>query len=79
MEWLIISLLRECRGGRSKEETMAGKSFGPAARIPSLSVGIHWFLRKKVPKSGLIESKEMKKLDRVRTLALAAVQEVVLG
>lgn len=79
VEWLIISLLRECRGGRSKEETMAGKSFGPAARIPSLSVGIHWFLRKKVPKSGLIESKEMKKLDRVRTLALAAVQEVVLG
>ncbi|KAK5995792.1 Suppressor of glycerol defect protein 1 [Cladobotryum mycophilum] len=74
VEWLMINLLRACRGKGSKEAVRVQKVFGAAAELPSLAAGILWFLKKKIRKTKLISVEEVKKLERVREKAQAAVQ-----
>ncbi|PTB62482.1 hypothetical protein BBK36DRAFT_1172669 [Trichoderma citrinoviride] len=74
VEQLIISLLQACRGSEAKENVRVAKVFGVVAEVPTLAAGMDWFLRKKVRKSKLLTSKEMKKLERVRERAEATVQ-----
>ncbi|KAL6816038.1 hypothetical protein GGI42DRAFT_339125 [Trichoderma sp. SZMC 28013] len=52
-------LLQACRGSEAKEG------------VPTLAAGVDWFLRKKLRKSKLLTSKEMKKLERARATAEA--------
>ncbi|KAL7803792.1 hypothetical protein V8C44DRAFT_343096 [Trichoderma aethiopicum] len=74
VEQLIISLLQACRGSEAKEDARVAKMFGAVGGITTLAAGLDWFLRKKIRKSKLLTSKEMKKLERVRTKAEATVQ-----
>ncbi|KAL6870228.1 hypothetical protein J3F83DRAFT_735541 [Trichoderma novae-zelandiae] len=74
VEQLVISLLQACRGNEAKEDVRVAKVFGVVAEVPALAAGMDWFLRKKVRKSKLLTSKELKKLERVRMKAEATVQ-----
>ncbi|KAH0493312.1 hypothetical protein TgHK011_008222 [Trichoderma gracile] len=74
VEQLIISLLQTCRGSEAKENARVAKVFGAVAEVSTLVAGLDWFLRKKIRKSKLLTSKEMKKLERVRMKAEATVQ-----
>ncbi|KPM40164.1 hypothetical protein AK830_g6387 [Neonectria ditissima] len=73
---LIIALLHECRSKGASEDAKVEKMFGPARELPGLAAGIHWMLRKRIRKTKLIGAKELKKLERVREKAQAAVQAV---
>lgn len=77
VEWLIIALLRECKGKGTSEDVRVERHFGVTRELPVLAAGIHWVLRKKVRKTKLIGAKEAKKLAPVREKAQAAVQAVV--
>lgn len=74
VEQLIASLLQACRGSEAKEGVRIAKVFGVVAEVPTLAAGVDWFLRKKLRKSKLLTSKEMKKLERARATAEAVVQ-----
>ncbi|KAK4068468.1 uncharacterized protein Triagg1_7407 [Trichoderma aggressivum f. europaeum] len=74
VEQLIASLLQACRGSEAKEGVRIAKVFGVVAEVPTLAAGMDWFLRKKLRKSKLLTSKEMKKLERARATAEAVVQ-----
>ncbi|EHK23237.1 suppressor of glycerol defect protein, partial [Trichoderma virens Gv29-8] len=74
VEQLIASLLQACRGSEAKEGVRVAKVFGVVAEVPTLAAGMDWFLRKKLRKSKLLTSKEMKKLERARATAEAVVQ-----
>ncbi|KAL7951173.1 hypothetical protein V8C42DRAFT_303295 [Trichoderma barbatum] len=74
VEQLIASLLLACRGSEVKEGARVAKVFGVVAEVPTLAAGIDWFLRKKLRKSKLLTSKELKKLERTRATAEAVVQ-----
>ncbi|KAK4074164.1 hypothetical protein Trihar35433_3638 [Trichoderma harzianum] len=74
VEQLIASLLQACRGSEAKEGVRIAKVFGVVAEVPTLAAGMDWFLRKKLRKSKLLTSKELKKLERARATAEAVVQ-----
>ncbi|KAL7782240.1 hypothetical protein V8C43DRAFT_201228 [Trichoderma afarasin] len=74
VEQLITSLLQACRGSEAKEGVRIAKVFGVVAEVPTLAAGMDWFLRKKLRKSKLLTSKELKKLERARATAEAVVQ-----
>ncbi|KAK7428667.1 suppressor of glycerol defect [Neonectria magnoliae] len=73
---LIIALLHKCRNKGASEDVKVEKIFGPARELPGLAAGIHWMLRKRIRKTKLVGAKELKKLERVREKAQAAVQAV---
>ncbi|KAL5084708.1 hypothetical protein Trisim1_011508 [Trichoderma cf. simile WF8] len=74
VEQLIASLLQACRGSEAKEGVRIAKVFGVVAEVPTLAAGMDWFLRKKLRKSKLLTSKELKKMERARATAEAVVQ-----
>ncbi|KAJ4862223.1 MIF4G domain-containing protein [Trichoderma breve] len=74
VEQLIASLLQACRGSEAKEGVRIAKAFGVVAEVPTLAAGMDWFLRKKLRKSKLLTSKELKKMERARATAEAVVQ-----
>ncbi|CAH0036981.1 unnamed protein product [Clonostachys solani] len=77
LEWFMIYLLKECKSKNSeKEDARVAKVFGAGRDLPGLSAGIGWFLRKRVRKSKLISSKEVKKLQAVREKAEGAAQAI---
>ncbi|UNI17342.1 suppressor of glycerol defect [Purpureocillium takamizusanense] len=79
VEGFLVALLRRCTGKDHKEEATVLRVFGPARETPTLAVGIHWFLRKRVRQSKLIGVKDSKKLQRVRQRAQAVVQAMDIG
>ncbi|VUC23659.1 unnamed protein product [Clonostachys rosea] len=77
LEWFMICLLKDCKSKNSeKEDARVAKVFGGGRDLPSLSAGVGWFLRKRVRKSKLISSKEVKKLEVVREKAEGAAQRI---
>lgn len=73
VEWLLLSLLRECRGKGSNEDMKVERVFSPATELPALAANLHWFLRKKIRKSRHVGDKERKAIERVREKAQTAV------
>ncbi|KAM6478936.1 hypothetical protein HDV62DRAFT_382583 [Trichoderma sp. SZMC 28011] len=55
----------------TKEGVRIAKVFGVVAEVPTLAAGMDWFLRKKLRKSKLLTSKELKKMERARATAEA--------
>ena len=66
LEQFIVGLLRFCKGRVSSEDAKIERIFGPARDLPTLATGLEWYLRKKVRKSHLLQSKEKEKMDRIR-------------
>lgn len=64
---LIISLLQSCKSHKpEKEHARLEKVFGCARDTPRLAAGLDWFVGKKIRKTKLVDSKGLKKLDRVK-------------
>lgn len=77
MEQLVVSALKGCRSkDKEKEDLRLGKMFGATRQLPVLAAGLDWFLRKRVRRTKIVSSKEVKKLDEVITKAQALVQAV---
>ena len=73
VEWLIVSLLQECRGKGPDEDAKVNKVFGQVGDFPVVAAGLQWFMRKRVRKTKVIGSKELRRLERVREKAEAAI------
>ncbi|KAF5607123.1 SGD1-like protein [Fusarium pseudoanthophilum] len=67
VQLFILALLKECRSKKKglEEDTKLEKIFAAARDLPGLAAGIHWMLRKKVRKTKLVSTKELKKLEGV--------------
>ena len=77
VESLLLSLLEECKSKKPERENIkVEKAFGTAQDIPRLATGIDWFLREKIPRTKLLSSKKLNKLNEVKGKALLAVKEV---
>ncbi|KAL6852829.1 suppressor of glycerol defect [Amphichorda felina] len=75
LESLLTNLLRNCKSQKpEKERARVERAFGAAREIPKLAAGLDWFLRQKIQKTKLVDSKQLKKLDRVKEQARVVLQ-----
>ena len=67
LESLLVNLLQNCKSQKpEKERARVERVFSGARDMPKLATGLDWFLRQKVRKTKLVDSKALKKLDRVK-------------
>lgn len=75
VELFLLSLLRECKGKKTNEDMKVESVFGPAKGQPSLAANLHWFLRKRIPKSKHVRDRERKSMQQVWEKAQETVHE----
>ncbi|KAG6003838.1 hypothetical protein E4U21_001637 [Claviceps maximensis] len=65
VESFMLSLLRGCRGKKSRRSDKVKRIFTPATEIPTLAAGVHWYLKKRIGRAANTGKKEVKTLQDV--------------